>query len=287
MKSSPRQKIDRVQMRKAFDRAASIYDASAVLQKEVGMRLAERLDILKLKPKRILDLGTGTGDALPGLIKKYPDAEIYALDIAEGMLQQARKKLSWWQRFCGKVKFISAEAERLPLADNSIDMVISNLALQWCDDLPLVFKELQRILIPDGAVLFTTFGPDSLKELRAAWLQADSEIHIHPFIDMHDIGDAMLNSSLAEPVMDMEIITVTYDDAWDIMRDLKNIGAHNVAIDRPRYLTGKQRIKKVIEHYETYRHEGKLPVTYEIVYGHAWSVDMALRSSVEVQLINT
>ena len=285
MTSSPKQTIDRAQMRKAFDRAAALYDDSAVLQKEVGSRLAERLEILTLKPKRILDLGAGTGESLIGLIKKYPDAEIYALDIAEGMMQQARKKLSWWQRFRSKVKFITAEAEQLPFSENSFDIVISNLALQWCDDLPLVFKELQRVLAPGGAVLFTTFGPDSLKELRAAWLQADSEVHIHPFIDMHDIGDAMLHSSLAEPVMDMEVITVTYDDAWQIMRDLKNIGAHNVAIDRPRYLTGKQRIQKVVEHYESYRYEGKLPVTYEIVYGHAWAVEAKPRSSVEVKLV--
>lgn len=285
MNSLPKQNIDRAQMRKAFDRAAARYDQSAVLQKEVGNRLAERLDILTLKPKRILDLGTGTGEGLSGLLKKYPDAEIFALDIAEGMLQQARKKRSWWQRLRGKVKFIAAEAEQLPFIANSFDIVFSNLALQWCDDPSLVFKELQRVLAPGGAVLFTTFGPDSLKELRAAWLEVDTEVHIHRFTDMHDIGDAMLHASLAEPVMDMEVITMTYDDAWQIMRDLKNIGAHNVAVDRPRYLTGKQRFKKLVEHYETYRREGKLPVTYEIVYGHAWAVEARPTSSVEVQII--
>jgi malonyl-CoA O-methyltransferase len=280
-----KQKLDRGQMRKAFDRAAAGYDKSAVLQQEVGQRLLERLDLLTLKPRRILDLGAGTGESLPYLIKKYADAEIYALDIAEGMLHEARRKLSWWQRLRHKVKFVSAAAENLPLSDNSVDMVVSNLALQWCEDLPQVFNELRRILAPGGTVLFTTFGPDSLKELRAAWYQVDSNVHIHQFIDMHDIGDAMLTSSLAEPVMDMEVITVTYDDAWQIMRDLKNIGAHNVAVDRPRHLTGKQRLRKVVESYEVFRTAGKLPVTYEIVYGHAWAAEPSSRTSVEVQVI--
>lgn len=284
MASSYKQKIDRTQMRRSFHRAAKAYDNSAVLQQEVGRRLLERLDILKIQPKRILDLGTGTGDSIAGLIKKYPAAQIVALDITEGMLHQARQKRSWWQRLQGRVKYIAAEAEQLPLADNSIDLVVSNLTLQWCD-LPKVFVELQRVMAPGASVLFTTFGPESLKELRAAWAQVDAAVHIHEFTDMHDVGDAMLQSSLAEPVMDMEMITVTYDDAWQIMRDLKNIGAHNVALDRPRHLTGKQRLQKVIAHYETYRQDGKLPVTYEIVYGHAWSVAATTSSSVQVQLI--
>ena len=256
-------------MRKAFHRAAKAYDQSAVLQQEVGRRLLERLDLLKIKPQRILDLGTGTGDGITPLLKKYPKANIIALDIAEGMLQVARKKTGWWQRLQGKVQYVAGEAEHLPLADNSIDLVVSNLTLQWCD-LPSVFTELQRVMAPGASVLFTTFGPQSLKELRTAWAQVDTAVHIHEFTDMHDVGDAMVQSRLAEPVMDMEMITVTYDDAWQIMRDLKNIGAHNVAVERPRYLTGKQRIQKVIEYYETYRRDAKLPVTYEIVYGHAW-----------------
>jgi malonyl-CoA O-methyltransferase len=287
MMSSNSHHIDRRQMRKAFDRAAARYDDSAVLQKEVGHRLLERLDLLKLQPRRILDLGAGTGEALKPLIEKYPQAEIIALDIAEAMLQQAKRKLSWWQRLRQRVSFVSAEAEQLPFADNSIDMVVSNLTLQWCDDLAQVFGELQRVIAPGGTVLFTTFGPDSLKELRAAWSYVDDEVHIHPFIDMHDIGDAMLQASLAEPVMDMEVITVTYDDAWQIMRDLKNIGAHNVASARPRHLTGKQRINKVVEFYEDYREVGKLPVTYEIVYGHAWSVEMKPATSVKVELVKS
>ncbi|MFO7603431.1 MAG: malonyl-ACP O-methyltransferase BioC [Gammaproteobacteria bacterium] len=284
MTSSFKQRIDRRQMRRAFDRAAAHYDENAVLQHEVGRRLLERLELLKLKPKRILDLGVGTGESLGALLKKYPEAEIYALDISTAMLQQARKKLSWWQRLRHRVRFVNAEAEHLPFEMDRFDMVVSNLALQWCDDLPHVFNELQRILAPGGALLFSTFGPDSLKELRAAWLQVDTEVHIHPFVDMHDIGDAMLRSSLAEPVMDMELITVTYDDAWHIMRDLKNIGAHNVSLDRPRHLTGKQRLQDVVTAYEAYRHAGKLPVTYEIVYGHGWAVETSPPTSVKVQL---
>ncbi len=280
-----KQQLDRRQMRKAFDRAAIKYDESAVLQQEVGRRLLERLDLLTLKPKRILDVGTGTGEGLAPLIRKYPAAEVVAVDIAEGMLHEARRKISWWYRLRHKVKYVSAAAENLPFRDNCFDMVVSNLTLQWCEDLPRVFSEVQRILAPGGTLLFTTFGPDSLKELRAAWQQVDNDVHIHPFIDMHDIGDAMIDASLAEPVMDMEVITVTYDDAWKIMRDLKNIGAHNVAVDRPRHLTGKHRLQRVVDSYEVYRTAGKLPLSYEIVYGHAWAVESRSRTSVEVQVI--
>lgn len=284
MKSPPEKQLERQQIRRAFNRAAAVYDDSAVLQKEVGERLLERLDLLKMQPQRILDLGTGTGEALLPLLGKYPEAQLFAVDIAEGMLQQARRKLSWWQRFRNRVGFVSAEAEHLPLADASMDMIISGLTLQWCDDLDVVFQEFERILAPDGVILFTTFGPDTLTELRYAWQQVDQESHIHTFIDMHDIGDALLRARLAEPVMDMEVITVNYQDAWQIMRDLKNIGAHNASLQRPRYLTGKQRFRQVIEAYETFRSEGKLPVTYEIVYGHAWAAGNTAQSSIKVEI---
>ena len=265
--------IDKRQLRRSFERAADTYDAAAVLQKEVCKRLAEKLEYINFTPQRILDIGAGTGFASYTLQKIFPKAEIIALDIAMPMLQIARQRNGLLSRLRKKMRFVNADTELLPFRDKSIDLVFSNLTLQWVNNLQQVLTEFRRILRNDGMLLFSTFGPDTLKELRASWQSVDQYSHVNDFLDMHDIGDAMVRARMAEPVMDTEYLTLTYQDVFALMKDLKDIGAHNITGRRQRGLMGKNRFKQFQQAYEKFRVDNVLPATYEIVYGHAWSVD--------------
>lgn len=269
--------IDKRRARAAFDAAAAEYDAAAVLQREVAARSLERLDLMRIEPRRVLDLGAGTGYCSRALGTRYPKARVVLLDLAPGMLRQARAGASAWERLRGRYAYLCGDAERLPLADASIDLAFSNLTLQWCTDLDRTFAELRRVLRPGGLLLFTTFGPDTLKELRAAWAAADGYTHTSAFMDMHDVGDALVRGGFADPVMDMEYLTVTYPDVHGLMRDLKQIGAHNATAGRPRGLTGRQRLRRMLAAYEGFRQDGVLPATYEVVHGHAWAPEVPLQ----------
>jgi malonyl-CoA O-methyltransferase len=260
---------DKTLARRSFERAAAGYDRAAALQREVGQRLLERLDLMRIQPRRVLDLGCGTGQCLPDLMSRYKSAEVVALDVALPMLGQARRHGRWLRRpLC-----VCADAEHLPFSDACFDLVFSNLMLQWCVDLEVVFRELQRVLRPGGLLLFTSFGPDTLHELRDSWARVDGYTHVNAFQDMHDVGDALLSTRFADPVMDVERLTVTYPDLWQLMRELKQIGAHNVTAGRPRGLTGKTQMEHLLQAYERYRRDGVLPASYEIVNGHAWGTD--------------
>ncbi|MBI4808375.1 MAG: malonyl-ACP O-methyltransferase BioC [Nitrosomonadales bacterium] len=264
--------IDKRQVRRAFSRAARDYDAAAVLQREVCVRMLEKLDYVKLQPARVLDVGSGTGWGTRQLGERYPKAEVTALDIAIGMLQHARGTSSWWKKlFAGKREgYLCADVEALPIASGSVDMVWSNLALQWCNDLPATFVELQRVIKVDGLLMFSSFGVDTLQELRTAFCGVDGYNHLNRFADMHDIGDMLVAAGFADPVMEMERLTLTYDDVRAVMQDLKSIGAHNATTGRAPGMMGKAAWKRVIENYEKLRRDGRLPATFEIVYGHAW-----------------
>lgn len=260
-------RLDKRQARLAFERAALTYDEAAALQREIGQRLIERLQLIRLQPVAILDLGAGTGTFSKALLQRYRKADVIALDVALNMLRHTQRRGSWFR----KPRCVCSDAERLPFADDSFDFIFSNLMLQWCMDLDSVFTELRRVLAPGGLLMFTTLGPDTLKELRASWEAVDGYTHVNSFIDMHDVGDALMNTHWAEPVMDTERITVTYREVRTLMQDLKHLGAHNVTVGRPRGLTGKQRWQQVAGAYEQFRVDGVLPASYEVVYGHAWS----------------
>lgn len=262
--------IDRKAMRSAFEKAATSYDVAAVLQKEVASRLVERMDYMSMKPGAILDAGSGTGFVSELLAQRYPNAKITALDLAFNMLKQAKGKRSFKQRWNKNFNYVNAEVENIPLADASVELVISGLTLQWCQDLPQVFAEFKRVLKPGGLLLFSSFGPETLTELRQSWAEVDEIPHVNAFADMHDVGDALGLSGFLDPVMDMEVLTVTYKDVKTVMQDLKQIGAHNVMQGRSHNITGKNKLKKMIQTYEQFRVDGLLPVTHEIVYGHAW-----------------
>jgi malonyl-CoA O-methyltransferase len=257
---------------RSFDRAASTYDAAAVLHAEVRGNLLARLDLMKLVPRVAVDAGTGTGHASHALIRRYPKALIIALDSSQRMLHAAGRRQTWLRRFAR----VCADAAHLPLAQGSVDLIISNLMLQWCDP-DAVFAEFRRVLAPHGLVSFTTLGPDTLRELRSAWRAADSRTHVNQFIDMHDIGDALVRAGFASPVLDVERYTLTYPDVRRVAADLKDTGAHNATLGRARGLTGRRRFAAFQTAYEAYRQDGRLPATYEVVFGHAWTPAAAAR----------
>ena len=252
---------------RSFGRAARSYDAAAVLQTRVRDELLSRLDMVRLEPTLVVDLGCGTGVAAAVLRRRYRRSLVLSVDLSLAMLREGARRRRPWRRFAG----VCADAARLPLADGSTDLVFSNLMLQWCTDPETVFRECARTLRPGGLLTFASFGPDTLRELRAAWAAADGYTHVNRFIDMHDLGDALLRAGLAEPVMDAERYTLTYPDVRALMRDLKAIGAHNVNAGRPRGLMGRRAIERMAAAYELRRREGRLPATYEVVYGQAWA----------------
>jgi len=256
----------------SFDRAARDYDAAAFLQKEVGERLLERLELTTLAPTRVLDVGCGTGRPTRHLIDRYPQAQVFGVDLAPGMLRVAQSNQSRFGGWLGKgPRFVCAEASQLPFAAASCELLYASLLLQWCEDLDATLLEWRRLLKPHGLLLFSTLGPDTLKELRAAWSAVDGFNHVNRFLDMHDVGDALIRAGFVEPVMDVEHITLTYEDATGLMRDLKTIGAHNVTAGRRRGLTGSGRLAAFTAAYERFRRDGRLPATYEVVYGTAWA----------------
>ncbi len=258
--------LDKAGVRAAFDRASPGYDAAAVLQSQVGDELLSRLEPFDFRPEIILDLGAGTGRAAAQLKRRFRRSLVIALDLAPGMLHQSGRHQRLFRRF----ERVCADAARLPLEPASVDLVFSNLMLQWCDPLDPVFAEVRRVLKPQGFFVFTTFGPDTLKELRAAWAEADTHNHVNRFLDMHDVGDALVRAGLQEPVLDVDRTQLTYTDAMAIMRDLKSIGARNTTAGRPRTLLGRARLQRVLAAYESFRKDGQLPATYEVVYGAAW-----------------
>jgi malonyl-CoA O-methyltransferase len=259
--------LDLPRVRTAFSRAATTYDAAAVLQDKVRAELLERLDVLRMEPGVVVDLGAGTGQATIALKRRYPASRVIAMDMALGMLQQAQRRQTLLRRF----DRVAADAAGLPLQDASTDMLFSSLMLQWCNDPDRVLRECRRVLRPGGVLHFSTLGPDTLIELRKSWQAADPvHAHVSRFIDMHDLGDALGRAGFAEPVLDVERFTLTYDDARDLMRDLKAIGAHNATAGRARGLTGRQTLARMLAAYEGFRRDGKLPATYEVVFGQAW-----------------
>lgn len=271
--------LDHGAIRESFSRAAGSYDAAAILQARVRNELLERLDLVRLQPAVVLDLGAGTGHATLELKKRYRGARVIAADLAEGMLREAGRRQTFLRRF----DRLGADAAALPLRDASVDLIYSSLMLQWCPDPDAVLRECRRVLRPGGLLTFTTLGPDTLVELRRSWSAADARhAHVNTFLDMHDLGDGLVRAGLAEPVLDVERYTLTYDDARGLMRDLKAIGAHNAATDRPRGMTGRSTLRKMLEAYEAYRRtDGKLPATYEVVYGQAWGPTGPVRSRQE------
>jgi len=258
--------LDRSRVRRNFGRAATTYERHDALQREVQSDLIGRLDFYLEAPTRVVDVGAGTGRGTALLKKRYPKAQVIAVDLALPMLRAARAHqglLRPFLRVCG-------EATSLPLPDRSVDVLHSNLCFQWIDDLPALFGECVRVLKPGGLLAFSTFGPDTLKELRAAWAAVDQHSHVSRFLDMHDVGDAMLNAGLRDPVLDVDRYTLTYSEPRALLKELQGLGATHADRARERHLTGKSHYRGMLAAYEAMRVDGRIPATWEVVTAHAW-----------------
>lgn len=269
----PAQFVDARQVRHNFARAAGSYDGAAILQREVGSRMLERLDYMRLEPQRVLDLGCGTGASLTALHERYPQAQTLGSDLSEAMLlagRGQRSRLRWLLPFLrgSKAPLIAADANALPFTTASTGLLWSNLMLHWLDDPLPALREMHRVLSVDGLLMFSTFGPDTLKELRAAF--DDGYDHTQRFADMHDLGDMLVACGFADPVMDMEVLTMTYTSLDDLFRDLRQTGAACAMQTRRHGLMGRVTWQGMRAKYEALAKEGRLPATFEVVYGHAW-----------------
>lgn len=266
--------IDTGKVRRSFTRAAHCYDAADALQTEVRDRLLDRLQWVRMRPARVLDLGTGTGKALPALAGLYPDAGVVGLDLTPGMLAVAAT------RTAPVPALVCGDAARLPFADQSFDLVFANLAIHWSPALDAVFREVRRVLRQPGLFTFSTPGPAAYRELREAWQTVDGSPHVMPFPEMRALGDGMVRAGLVEPVLDTETITLTYRHFPDLIRDLRATGTTNASHGRHTGLTGRRAWAQLTSAYETTRDsQGLLRATVEIVFGQAWTPDPATHAA--------
>ena len=275
MKSSaPAPFVDSRQVRRNFAQAAAGYDAVAILQREIASRMLERLDYVKIEPQRVLDLGCGTGAGLTALSERYPKAHVIGADFSEAMLRvghRQRSRLRWLLPFLRGNKtadLLTADARRLPFKSASVGLIWSNMMLHWLDEPLAVFREMHRTLEVGGLLMFSTLGPDSLRELRACF--NDGHAHTQRFADMHDYGDMLIECGFSDPVMDVERLTMTYPSLTELFRELRENGAACAMLERRHGLMGRQVWQEACASYEKLAVDGRFPVTFEVVYGHAW-----------------
>ncbi|MCC5862409.1 MAG: methyltransferase domain-containing protein [Gammaproteobacteria bacterium] len=257
-----------VRVARGFDRRAASYRQHAFVEPLLRERLLERLELIRIEPQRILDLGSAAGESSFALARRYRRATVIAADRSAGMLRGLLEQRGW--RLRRRVRPLLCDAAAVPVADGSIDLVFSSLLLHWHADPAAVFAECRRVLRPGGLLLFNTFGPDTLRELRGAWRAVDEAAHVNLFLDMHDLGDALQRAGLAAPVMDTETLTISHETPAALFRDLRATTPGNVLAGRPRGLLGRERHTRLLAALERTRRDGRLPTTLEVVYGHAW-----------------
>ena len=260
-------KIDKTLMVSRFDRAAKSYERYSEIQSIIGERLFERLEFMSIEPRLVLDLGCGTGRLTEALQTRYKKAKVTGIDLSKEMIAIAEARRGWLSRH----KYLCANAETLPFDDASIDLVFSNLMLPWFENPDALLKECRRVLKPGGLILFSSLGPDTLKEMRAAWAAADDAVHVNRFMDMHDIGDSLTKNRYFGVVMDTETITMTYESLSELHADLKGTGTQNANAGRRKSLLPKGIYRAYQEAYAGQKlPDGHYPASFEVVYGHAW-----------------
>ena len=253
-------------MRNDFAHAAETYDSAAVLAREVGARMAQRLDLVKLAPQRVADIGCATGDGIRELQRRYAKALPLALDYALPMLRAVRSRTPRLQRMTGRgPRLVNADVRALPLAANTLGLVWSNLMLHWLDDPLPALRELHRVLDVGGLLCFATLGPDTLKELRAAAAKVGAGDTAKRFLDMHDLGDMLVAVGFGDPVMDMELITLTYPTPRAFLADQRHLGVRDALLGHQGWRDWRRLFGAWPQN-----DEGRLPASFEIVYGHAW-----------------
>jgi malonyl-CoA O-methyltransferase len=267
--------LDRNRLRRAFDRAAPKFDSVAALHREIADRMIERLSIIRLNARVILDAGSATGYATKLLRKRFAHSFVIELDYSEVMLRQRANRRRTYVPWSGLQRSsVCADFQRMPLAPSSVDLVWSNLALHWADEISAVFAEAHRVLRPGGLLMFSMFGPDTLKELKSTFRDTGSRVNgfrVNRFVDMHDVGDVLVKSGYADPVMDMENLTLTYTNVAALLHDLKAQGSSSTQELAHKGLAARNIYAKVVARYEAFRGGGgRVPATFEIVYGHAW-----------------
>ena len=254
----------------AFNKAAKTYAQAAVLYQTTGERLLTRLDYMLCEPKTILDVGCGLGDFSEALARRYPEAQVVALDFSEKMIQEGRVSHADASS-ASSFEWLMADMEKLPFQAESMDMIFANQSIQDVDDIALLFREFHRVLKPGGALLFSTIGPDTLKELKEAWACVDTYGHINECKDLHTLGDALLSQQFGQPVVDREEMILHYGNPQALLKDLKEQGSYNIHRLRRRGLMGLDALDYLLNGLEQQRQEnGKIALTYEVLYGHAW-----------------
>lgn len=226
--------------------------------------MLERLDYVRVAPRRILDAGSGPSREAKALAARYRGAQLVALDFSLEMLRASRGRFDFFRS--SPARRVCADFTRMPIAGGAVELLWSNMALHWASEPLDAFKEFNRVLGTEGLLMFSTLGPDTLKELRAAAGAA----RVHRFIDMHDLGDRLVAAGFAAPVMDMEMITMSYSDAEALLRDLRASGQTNARADRPRGLAGKGFLAGLRDNLAAAAQGGRVSATFEVVYGHAW-----------------
>ena len=256
--------LNKRDVRRRFDLAAPFFDDSDFVHRVTRDGLLERLQPLRVDARTVLDLGAATGSASEPLRKRFGGARIVSMDLSQNMLREATRKRGWFSRTVS----VQADAERLPLQDQSCDVVFANLLLPWLSDPAIALAEVARVLRKDGLFAFATLGPDSLRQLSRAWGRVDAGPHVNHFLDMHDIGDTLVRAGLAEPVLDVDRLTVQYADPASLFRDLTQTGARNSLRERSRGLLGRRRFEKLVT--ELRGHGAGITLALELVYGHCW-----------------
>jgi len=250
-------------IRRRFERAASSFDTADFVHAETRRGLLSRLEPLLIDAETVVDLGSATGTASSLLAKRFKGARVISIDLAHGMLREARSKKAWWS----KSAFVQADARALPLPNESVDVIFSNMLLPWFDDPGPAFSEVARALKKGGVFAFATLGPDSLQEIHRAWSKIDDSIHVNRFPDMHDLGDGLVNVGLRDPVLDVDRLTVEYENTAKLFSDLTAVGGRNSIAGRNPGLTGKKRFTAMTEALSA---AGTISLDLELVYGHCW-----------------
>jgi malonyl-CoA O-methyltransferase len=264
---------DRRAALKGFARATSTFDDMDVIHSEARSRMLDRLPFFELKPRRVLDLGSATGKGTVELAALYPTAQVVAMELSTPMAGRTRSRCA----SLAGVTSLVGDAEQLPLLEDTVDLIFANLLLPWCDP-QVVFQEAARVLCDGGLMVFATVGPDTFQEIRRAWTEIDEHVHVHGFMDMHDLGDIATRAGLTEPVMDVDRLKLTYHRRERLFEDLKATGATNAAFGRRLQLTSPGRWQNFCAQLEAHRVEGQLSISIELIFGLVWGLSSSIKA---------